>query len=283
MARTALITGASSGLGAEFARQLAQRGADLVLVARDKDALDAVAATTARGLRRAGRDARRRPHRAAPAREGGAAPAGRRAPDRDPREQRRLRPAARLRAQRHRGRGRATSSCTSRLPMRLAHAALGPMLARGSGRIINVASVAGFIPRGTYGAVKAWVISFSRWANVRYAAARRDGHRGVPRLRAHELPRAARPAARARRASPTRCGSTRSRRRARGAPRRRARQGRLDPVAALQGDRLAQPPGAGLARREGRRDRPVVSRHGIRSALLPIRHPPSSLCRKPAR
>lgn len=53
--------------------------------------------------------------------------------------------------------------------MRLMHAALGPMLERGSGRIINVASVAGFLPRGTYGAVKAWIISFSRWANATYA------------------------------------------------------------------------------------------------------------------
>ena len=28
--------------------------------------------------------------------------------------------------------------------------------------------MAGFVPRGTYGASKAWVISFSRWANLRY-------------------------------------------------------------------------------------------------------------------
>lgn len=167
---TALITGASAGLGAEFARQLARRRGDLVLVARSADALDALAAE----LRS----------------EYGVAVEVLVA---DLSEERGVSDvAARLRDTadpvdllvNNAGFGLPLQFADNDIDdevrhlrvhveasMRLMHAALQTMRGRG-GRIINVASVAGFISRSTYSACKAWLIGFSRWANAEYA---RDG------------------------------------------------------------------------------------------------------------
>lgn len=167
--RTALVTGASSGLGAEFARQLAARGADVVLVARDRAALAAVA-DDIRAVSRSRVEV---------------LPADLLDDDDRALVEARLSAGVDVLVN-NAGFGLDLAFEKNdvadevrhlrlhvEVALRLTHAALPAMLERGGGRIINVASVAGFVPRGTYGAVKGWLISFSRWANVAY------GPRGV--------------------------------------------------------------------------------------------------------
>jgi short-subunit dehydrogenase len=54
-------------------------------------------------------------------------------------------------------------------PMRLTHAALRQMTERHAGGIINVSSVAGTQPRGSYSAAKAYLNRFGEWAAHEYA------------------------------------------------------------------------------------------------------------------
>jgi uncharacterized protein len=159
---TALVTGATSGIGAAFARQLAAEGADLVLVARDLDRLEGTAASL-RSAYGVGVEVLSADLVSADATR----PVLARLGDAD-------RPVDLLVNNAGIGmRGRFWETpladqermfhlnCTAVL--RLSHAALGAMVPRGRGDIVVVSSVSGFAPavRGSYGASKAWATAFA--------------------------------------------------------------------------------------------------------------------------
>jgi short-subunit dehydrogenase len=159
----ALVTGASAGIGYEFALQLAARGYDLIVVARRRDRLEALATR----VRAAG--AERAEILAADLAAPGAAGAVAAAVTQLGLDVELLVNNA----------GFGTHGRFERLPperehdeiavnvdalVGLTHAFLPGMLARGRGGVINVASTAAFQPvpyMAVYGATKAFVRSFS--------------------------------------------------------------------------------------------------------------------------
>ncbi len=157
--QTTLITGASSGLGAEFARRLAARGSDLVLVARRADRLDALAAALT---------ARHGVNVAPVAFDLGSPDAGRRL--RDELDNRGLRVTSLINCAGFGTHSPFVQEDPDRMQGQLAlnvaglvdvtHAFIGQL----SGVLVNVASLLGYQPWPTaavYGASKAFVLNFT--------------------------------------------------------------------------------------------------------------------------
>jgi short-subunit dehydrogenase len=161
----AVITGASSGLGAIFADQLAQRGLSLVLAGRDQARLSAVAQRVNQNVELIVGDL------------GTEAGVDALVAHLDGREIDVLvnnagfgtyGPFAEIDA----GREHELLGVNVDALVRLTHAVLPGMLARGRGGILNVASTIAFQPgpyQATYGASKAFVLSLSQalWAETR--------------------------------------------------------------------------------------------------------------------
>ncbi|MEY9948229.1 SDR family NAD(P)-dependent oxidoreductase [Kitasatospora sp. GAS1066B] len=157
---TALITGATAGIGAAFARRLAGDGHDLVLVARDTERLTAAAAALADRF-----GVRTEVLTADLATEAGIGAVEERLRDGE-------RPIGIL--VNNAGFGNKGAYLSVPLEqeldmvkvhieavLRLTTAAVPGMRERGFGGVVNVASVAAFVPRGTYGASKAWMVNFT--------------------------------------------------------------------------------------------------------------------------
>ncbi|GGZ63671.1 SDR family NAD(P)-dependent oxidoreductase [Streptomyces subrutilus] len=162
---TVLITGASAGLGAAFARAFAAKGCDLVLVARDEDRLTRLAERLGREF---GAAAEVLPADLLDAT--GLAAVARRLADR-------ARPVDVL--VNNAGFGLPAPfpynpvedeermlDLLVKVPLRLTHAALPGLRERRRGAVLNVSSVAGLLPTGTYGAAKAWITAFSESLRV---------------------------------------------------------------------------------------------------------------------
>lgn len=160
---TALITGASSGIGAHYAEQLARRGYDLILVARDRQRLDALAQHLT--------DATRQSVQVLPADL--ADPAALAEVERTLRED-----ASLTLLVNNAGMGTHTpllqSDPAQMLRMialnvtaltQLTYAAVPAFVARGRGAIINVSSIVSLAPEllnGVYGGSKAYVTAFTQ-------------------------------------------------------------------------------------------------------------------------
>jgi hypothetical protein len=166
-APVALITGASSGIGSVFARKLAARGYDLILLARREERLRALAAelpvkadvliadlSREEGIAAAERAIRDCGRLELLVNNAGFGTLGR-FRDADIEGQKRM----------HEVHVMAT--------MRLTHAALAQMVPRGKGGVISVSSVAAFghsIGNVSYCATKAWINSFTEGLDMELRA-----------------------------------------------------------------------------------------------------------------
>ncbi|GGX67064.1 SDR family NAD(P)-dependent oxidoreductase [Streptomyces anandii] len=160
---TALITGSTAGIGAAFARRLAADGHNLVLVARDTKRLrdQATELHDRHGIEAEVLTADLATD------EGIEAVADRLGDRRNPVD-------LLINNAGFGNKGRYLDvSMADELKMvkvhveavlRLTSAATAAMRERGRGGVVNVASVAAFVPRGTYGASKAWVVQFTQGA-----------------------------------------------------------------------------------------------------------------------
>jgi hypothetical protein len=158
---TAFITGATSGIGAAFVRRLAADGFDLVLLARDAERLERTAEQV-----RAEHGVAAEVLVADLTTDDGLATAEARAADSVHRVDLLVNNAGFSINARFPNAGIARETALLRIHceavLRLTQAALPGMIERRRGGVINVASVAAFLTRGTYSAAKAWTVSFSQ-------------------------------------------------------------------------------------------------------------------------